>query len=202
MGERENGNQCTVALKEWALTCRALRDGLQVVLLRKGGLLDEDGVFHLEHRAFWLQPTFLHQDETLVKPEFRGLLREVQEGREAGENRRFFKFDLWAEVTDTFALGPDDEARLKAVSHIWSNAYLDLRFSYKPDNPLLCAVLRVYERKEPHVVAVREEDMGCRSWIELAEGLDCGGMRPVLGDGEFGVLRGAVEQILNEAGNL
>ena len=187
---------CNVALKEWALTCRSLRDGEQVVLLRKGGLLDEDGVFHLEHRSFWLQPTFLHQDEALVKPVYRELLREVQAGKEAGENRKFFKFDLWAEVTDTYALGPDDEAKLRAVPHIWSDSYLDLRFSYKPNSPLLCAVLRVYETPTPHIVEVRDSYLGCRSWIELAEGLDCGGLRPVLEDGEFEVRRAAAVRAL------
>ena len=55
------------------------------------------------------------------------------------------------------------------MRHIWSGAYLDQRFSYKPDHPLLCVALRVYRRAEPWRVPVRAAFFGCRSWIELPE---------------------------------
>ncbi|HEX8464312.1 MAG TPA: DUF1802 family protein, partial [Abditibacterium sp.] len=69
---------CNVALKEWAITCEALAQGRQLVLLRKGGLLDEDGSFSLEHGQFFLLPTYLHQEEALVKPEHRDLFAAAQ----------------------------------------------------------------------------------------------------------------------------
>ena len=43
-----NGGPLRSALKEWAVGIRALREGRQVLLLRKGGLRDANGEFALE----------------------------------------------------------------------------------------------------------------------------------------------------------
>ena len=64
------------ALKEWNATCRALAEGRQIILLRKGGLLDEDGVFALEQSNFWMLPTAFHQEPHLLKTEHLDLLNE------------------------------------------------------------------------------------------------------------------------------
>lgn len=175
---------CCIALKEWAATCRALGEGRQIVLLRKGGILDEDGVFRLEHATFWLQPTYLHQDEKLVKPEHRALFERVETERAAGENKKFIALRWFAKVADVFALTPDDEDRLRVAPHIWSDAYLDLRFGYKPQHPLLCVALRVYEAPASVQLPMRPEWMGCRSWIET-EALSLQGARPALEDTAF-----------------
>jgi len=45
------------ALKEWAVTCRALAEGRQAILLRKGGIGEAGGAFQVEHTRFWLLPT-------------------------------------------------------------------------------------------------------------------------------------------------
>jgi len=188
-------SHCAVALKEWALTCRALQDGLQLVLLRKGGILDEDGVFTIEHDTFWLQTTYLHQSRHLVKPEYRELLDEVEAGQEKGENHRFIRLQLLAKVEKTYVLQPSDEEKLRAARHIWSDDYLDLRYGYRPEYPLLCAALRVYVNPEPYVLEMRPEYGGCRSWIELAEPLSCADARPAVGDDEFGRLVGELSSL-------
>ncbi len=175
---------CSVALKEWAATCRALGEGRQIVLLRKGGILDEEGVFHLEHTAFWLQPTYLHQDEKLVKAEHRDLFERAQSERASGENKKFIALRWFATVADVFALTPDDEDRLRAAPHIWSDAYLDLRFGYNPQHPLLCVALRVWEAPAVAQLPMRPEWMGCRSWIET-EALSLQGTRPALDEATF-----------------
>lgn len=64
-----------VALKEWHATIAGLESGRQILLLRKGGLLDPEGSFALEYSRFWLAPTRFHQDETLVKPADVGFLQ-------------------------------------------------------------------------------------------------------------------------------
>lgn len=175
---------CSVALKEWAVTCRALGEGRQIALLRKGGILDEDGVFCLEHSAFWLQPTYLHQDEKLVKPQHRDLFEQVEGERATGENKKFIALRWCAAVADVFALTPHDEDKLRAAPHIWSDAYLDLRFGYRPQHPLLCVALRVYQSPAAVQLPMRPEWMGCRSWIEI-EPLPLQGARPVLDDAAF-----------------
>ena len=54
------------ALKEWAAVCRALEEGRQSVLLRKGGIIEETRDFALVERRFLLFPTYEHQDEDVA----------------------------------------------------------------------------------------------------------------------------------------
>ena len=172
----------TCALKEWAATCLALAQGRQIVLLRKGGLLDEDGVFHLEQRQFFLSPTWLHQDATLVKPEHRDLLALAVPS--PGESRTRVLLRLFATVERVWALGPENEAALQHLPHIWSQNYLDLRYSYQTEAPLLCVALRVWELEEPQRLDLRPMDLGCRSWMEWPE--PRGGLaRPVMAHDDF-----------------
>ena len=50
----------TLALKEWAVVQRSLLEGHQIILLRKGGLIEETGDFDLRARQFLLYPTYEH----------------------------------------------------------------------------------------------------------------------------------------------
>src|ERR1700733_10380188 len=59
----------SVALKEWATVCRALTEGRQMLLLRKGGIYESGGEFELEHRQFLFFPTYLHQNLKMLKPD-------------------------------------------------------------------------------------------------------------------------------------
>ena len=69
-----------IALKEWAVTVRALAEGEQLVTLRKGGIREAERHFQLEHERFFLYPTFDHQRNDLVReshqPELRRALEE------------------------------------------------------------------------------------------------------------------------------
>jgi hypothetical protein len=58
-----------IALKEWAVVCRALKTGRQIMLLRKGGIHESSAGFELEHMQFLLFPTYLHQNLQMLKPE-------------------------------------------------------------------------------------------------------------------------------------
>ena len=65
------------AFKEWAVICKALAEGRQAIILRKGGIAEEGETFRLEHKQFWLFPTYLHQQETGIKPEAHALLAQA-----------------------------------------------------------------------------------------------------------------------------
>ena len=69
------------ALKEWAVICRALADGRQALLLRKGGIAETDGDFRLEHDRFWFFPTYVHQQRTGTRPEAYPLLEQAEAER-------------------------------------------------------------------------------------------------------------------------
>jgi len=176
---------CAAALKEWAVTCRALREGRQILLLRKGGIEDDYGVFSLEHQSFWLQPTYEHQSADRVKPQHRDLFDAVEETMRDGENLDFIVLELFARVEQVWALPPGEAAnldKLRRAPHIYGDDYLALRLDYKPQHPLLAVALRVYRHEAPHVVPMRPEFLGCRSWIELPEPLQMNGAPVLTGD--------------------
>ena len=174
---------CRVALKEWSATCRALSAGRQIILLRKGGILDADGVFELEQSQFWLLPTWFHQDTALLQNADRHFLDTPQ------NQKKTLSLHLFAQVARVWAIDDaDDESALQvlaALPHIWSARYLQTRVGYKPEHPLLCVALRLWELPQPHMVASQERYFGCRSWIELDENLPLQGARPVLESTEF-----------------
>ncbi len=66
------------AFKEWAVICRALGTGRQVLILRKGGIGEQAGTFQPEHREFLFFPTGFHQSTEQVLPAAHGLLREAE----------------------------------------------------------------------------------------------------------------------------
>jgi len=65
------------ALKEWATVVKALENGNQTVLLRKGGILETVSGFKIESKKFLLFPTFEHQELKHIKPDFHNYLEEV-----------------------------------------------------------------------------------------------------------------------------
>ena len=104
-----------IALKEWAVTVRALAEGEQLLTLRKGGIREENKHFELEHERFFLYPTFDHQRNNLVReshhPELRRALEEgvwpdeepppkalLQDGGIPQPDR--VRLRAWAEVVD------------------------------------------------------------------------------------------------------
>ena len=170
------------ALKEWAIVGEALAQSRQIVLLRKGGLLDEDGHFALEHSQFWLLPTWLHQERGLVKAAHQDLWDLTP--RASDESAKIAYLRHFARVERVWKLDENAESALLEVPHIWSAHYLDLRFAYQRDKTLLCAALRLYIADEPIRYELRAGDLGCRSWVDLAQPVGAQ-VRPAIGDAEF-----------------
>jgi len=119
----------SAALKEWAISAAALSQGRQILLLRKGGLHDEDGAFTLEHREFFLMPTWFHQERGLVKEAHQELWQQAP--REDDETAKVVYLRHFARVERVWQLREDAEAALAGAAHIYSRAYLDLRFAYQ-----------------------------------------------------------------------
>ena len=170
------------ALKEWAIVGEALARNRQIVLLRKGGLLDEDGHFALEHSQFWLLPTWLHQERGLVKAAHQDLWDLTP--RAPDETAKIAYLRHFARVQRVWKLDENAESALLEVPHIWSAHYLGLRFAYQSDKTLLCAALRVYVAQNPVRYELRAPDLGCRSWVDLASPIGAD-VRPAIGDDEF-----------------
>jgi len=70
MGMQSSDNR---AFKEWASVCRALGQGRQILILRKGGIAEGPRGFEVTDRQFFLYPTYLHQSASGVIPEWRSV---------------------------------------------------------------------------------------------------------------------------------
>ena len=67
----------SIAFKEWAVICAALA-ATQSLILRKGGIAEEGGVFRPEHSEFLLYPTYFHEHRQGIKPAFLPLLEAAE----------------------------------------------------------------------------------------------------------------------------
>ena len=49
-----------IGFKEWSYVCDSLTQGVQTLVLRKGGIHEGHGGFEWKHRGFFLFPTWFH----------------------------------------------------------------------------------------------------------------------------------------------
>lgn len=159
------------ALKEWASVVTALGTGRQIILLRKGGIVEARRGFELLHRDFLLFPTFEHQHAGWLKPEFH----DLAEPSGPGTGIKYL-----ARVTDIF---PSPDAI--AADHIWNDQFLTMRREYRPDLPLYLILVRVYRLAAPRVIPNRPSYAGCKSWVNLTEDINIAGAAPVLDDADY-----------------
>jgi hypothetical protein len=185
-----------VALKEWASVCRALDQGRLLFLLRKGGILDNRGVFELEERAFLLFPTYLHQKRELLKP------AEHEAFEEKTEEPQTITLSLAATVSDVVMAASREQIDAIDDLHVWTPPHIDMRFAYKPRNPLYLVLLRVYRLATPVTIENSPTYMGCRSWVPLDQSVSTSGAAGVLDDGEFEAKRRELLARLNASERL
>ena len=175
-------NACQVALKEWAVTEQALAQGRQILLLRKGGIHEEGKDFRVIHPEFLLYPTFEHQREELLQPEYQsGLQKLLAEPR----NEDQINFSHWATVEEVIEVSEQDMVDHLPPHHIWTNAYAQSRLHWKPMLPLSVLLLRVYRMEQPVTVPFLPEYRGCTSWVDIITDVHMGKLKPVLSDEEF-----------------
>lgn len=174
----------TTALKEWAVVQRALLEGHQIILLRKGGLIEETGDFDLKAESFLFYPTYEHETERLgdVQRCFGQWQRE-EEARKP--ERDTLRIEAAAHVTDVLRV--DDRNKLLAFSaqHIWSPQFINGRYDWEPYKPVYVLIVRAYRLSEPRSLPVLREYGGCRSWIELAKPISTAGAIPAISDENY-----------------
>jgi hypothetical protein len=175
-----------VALKEWATVCRALDTGRQVLLLRKGGIYESAGEFEVEHRAFLLFPTYVHQNLRMLKP-------EAHEGYQPhAEEPKQVRMSAAAVVTDIIQV--ESRAQMDALDaeHVWTPPLIDMRFNYRPENPLYLLLVRAYRLREPATVQNTPAYAGCKSWVPLDQPIHTEWAVPVLDDVAYDLRRRAI----------
>jgi hypothetical protein len=155
--------------------------GKQSLILRKGGIAEEGGVFRPEHSEFLLYPTYFHEHRAGVKPEFLDLLEAANAAKPLTGTIRlshFVRVESVAHVTDlgtALALDP---------LHTWTPDVVKQRFHYRTPGLFVLAV-RAFQLAHTVELIERPEYAGCKTWVPLDATIDPAGAVPVLSTDQF-----------------
>ena len=183
----------TTALKEWAVAVKALREGRQVLLVRKGGISEETRHFRISAERFLLFPTYEHQRADLLQPEFQNDLTAVlTDARDPSRVR----FDTWGELTDLFEIAEPAQVEALAPFYCFSTQYAEERLRWKPRHPLLVMAVRAYRLKAPIEVANGPELGGCKSWLTLDQDVNRADLTAAIDDATYAARIAEVREAL------
>jgi hypothetical protein len=165
------------ALKEWERVCDRLGGGEDVLVLRKGGILERRDGFRLEHREFFLFPTRFHEQGSA--PPDRVDLR------------------LYASVEEDLLI--EDLPSLRRLDGMHALPWEDVerRFNYGKEKGLHAVILRAWRLARPQAIDDARSYEGCRSWVELREELPVEPAEPTLGTEAFEARRRAVRDAIH-----
>lgn len=172
-----------IALKEWASVCSALESGRQVILLRKGGIQEWAGGFEIESRQFLLFPTYLHQNPQMLKPE------DGRDLQAANTEPAQVILSSAGVITDIVRLQTRAQMDALDSEHIWTAPLIDMRFNYRPENPLYLLLVRTYRLNTPIVIDNIPAYAGCKSWVPLSEPIATGNPAVVLDEVKWSLRR-------------
>ena len=180
-----------IALKEWDTVCQALGTGRQILLLRKGGIFESAGGFEIENRQFLLFPTFLHQNPQMLKDD---ALKWYEQRSSEPEQ---ITISHAGSISDIIQI--KTRAQMDALNdeHIWTTPLIDMRFNYKPQNPLYLLLVRTYALPKSITVQNTPTYAGCKSWVPLDNSVDVRAAVPVLDDSAYSSRRQRVLDLIS-----
>jgi len=166
-------------LKEWQIIVRALENGDQTIILRKGGILDIESGFKIESKKFLLYPTQEHQEQNHIKPQFYKYLDDIKSNLAKEE---FNQITSYAEVLEETNIASEDVIKNLSEFHIWSDSYIKDRRNWHSEIPMKAVFLKIY-KIHPLRLPIKPEYHGCKSWININAQIPIG--EAVLSDQEI-----------------
>lgn len=160
----------TLAFKEWSYIVDALGKGYQCLILRKGGIAEEEGEFTLKGNKFLLFPTLFHQANALIKEDWLGKLDANRFHAEQDKVR----IEYFAEVADKRLITDWELLKKLEGQHAWKEEIVKERFN-RWEKSVHLLLLQVYKLTVPFDLEIKPEYEGCKSWITLQEDLDLKG---------------------------
>jgi hypothetical protein len=185
-----------IALKEWAVAVNALEEGAQILIMRKGGIIEETRDFQVKTDSFYFYPTYEHQKKELLKPQFEAQFDETMKGWSPDSTH--VAISSFAKLSEDIEITDQEQLSLLQPFHIWTEAFAEERLRWKRKNPLHLMLLRVYKLEQPQKIAIEPTYMGCKSWIELQANLANIGMHPVVSDDEFSEQTALIKRTLGQ----
>ena len=173
---------CRVAFKEWAVIVEALKLGAQSVILRKGGIHEEQGVFRIKHESFLLFPTHEHQSAEDLDPSFRAGSHFLLQPKPVESN---ILISLFAQVEKVFRIGHEEQIERLSPFHVWTDAVIRRRFHYGKEKGLFLILIRAFRVRPAVDIPLLPRYAGCRSWVDLAAPILLEHASPVLAEEAF-----------------
>ncbi len=184
---------CSVAFKEWAVIAKALAEGRQSLILRKGGIAEQRGLFQPEYSEFLLYPTAFHEHRDKVKPTFADCFEAAERDKPPAGLLRFQHVvrvqRVWhiTDLAKALALDP---------LHAWTPEVVTQRFTYRTPGLYVLAV-RVFHLPQPVERSNRADYAGCKTWVSLDSGVDTTGITPVLSEDAFAQFIRILEHLIH-----
>jgi hypothetical protein len=181
-------------LKDKAVFIRALAEGLQTIMIRKGGIE--------ESQAFLLYPLYEKQNPEYYQKKYYELVRASTDPQ-----RDRVEITSWVSVVKSLKLY-DALIIPKLKDHyIWNPKYFEPpyiweRFQFEPgeEKYFNIPVLRTFRLSQPQFVKpIASSRFICachRPYVDLPEEIDTDGSQPVLSDKNFGERLRALETIV------
>ncbi|MCA1963257.1 MAG: DUF1802 family protein [Prosthecobacter sp.] len=154
-----------IGFKEWSFVCDSLVQGVQALILRKGGIHEGRGGFEWKHREFFLFPTWFHTQGEKLRwvPENAQRAFPPEEERTCVDVSGFATLEQVWKVTDWAAM------EALAPLHIWTEEVVRERFAYDEESCLHVALVRAWRLSEVWTFPYSKSYGGCRSWVNLPE---------------------------------
>ena len=185
--------ETTIALKEWAIVAQAMGTGDQIILLRKGGILDPNESFNLEHREFLIYPSVEHQKKDWIRAPFQQKYSAALQAAAADT----VSFQVYAGVAHHAEIkNPAVFTKLEKY-HVWTPEFFTSRKEYHPHTPLILMIVRAYRLPKTVQVPAEQEYAGCKSWVNLRKPVSVDGAEPVIENRKF---RAMLEEIREVCG--
>ncbi len=155
----------SVGFKEWSFVCDSLAQGIQTIILRKGGIHEGRGGFEWKHHGFFLFPTWFHTQGEKLRwvPENSATSFPPEEERTSVNITGYATLEHVWKVTDW--------GKMEALAplHLWNEDVVRERFAYDEESCLHIALVRAYELPQNWIFPYTKSYGGCRSWVNLPE---------------------------------
>lgn len=151
--------------KEWTLVCKALGEGAQSIIIRKGGIAEGRAGFRFQHEEFLLFPTLFHEQVAKLK-----LPSDTQLPQQRPDEQH--EITLRARVEWTQDVADFSVVQKLAPFHCWQDSEIEKRFRYEEEKGkpgVSVAFVRIEALNPPHVFPDSPKYGGCRSWIQLPD---------------------------------
>jgi hypothetical protein len=178
------------ALKEWDAQVQALETGQTALVIRKGGIIETQGEFEVEHREFWLYPTFLHQNPGELRSLFSSLLRPDPAPGQVS-------IRAFARVERVWKLEDLATIRVLEPYQCLTMEALERKFHYRNKPWVHALLLRVYKLEPAQTITESELQRGCVSWVPLEREIPLDGIKPTMEDSSFTTERRTLESLLD-----